>query len=101
MRDGGAINRVVLSAAVAGLKPLRHTPAGIPALDLEISHASVVEEAGHERQVAVTLRAVALGVLAERMASQPVGTSGCFRGFLASPRRGKTVVLHIQEFHKD
>ena len=47
------------------------------------------------------LRAVALGITAERLATQAVGSSGCFRGFLASPRRGKTVVLHIQEFHTD
>jgi len=68
---------------------------------LEIEHASVAEEAGQQRQVKVALRAVALGMLAERMATQAVGSSGCFRGFLASPRRGRTVVLHIQEFHTD
>lgn len=81
------------------MKPLRHTPAGVPALDLELEHASVAEEAGQSRQVAVTLRAVALGTLAERMATQAVGSQGCFRGFLANPRRGRAVVLHIQEFH--
>ncbi|MCK9515184.1 MAG: primosomal replication protein N [Ottowia sp.] len=90
-----------MSATIVGLKPLRHTPAGVPALDLEIEHASVAEEAGQQRQVKVALRAVALGMLAERMATQAVGSSGCFRGFLASPRRGRTVVLHIQEFHTD
>lgn len=95
------VNRVALSATIVGLKPLRHTPAGVPAVDLEIEHASVAEEAGRQRQVTATLRAVALGMLAERLATQAVGSSGCFQGFLASSRRSRTVVLHIQEFHTD
>lgn len=92
---------MLLSAAVAGVKPLRHTPAGIPALDLELEHVSQLEEAGQGRRVSLTLRAVALGTLAERLAKRPVGSQARFSGFLANARRGKSVVFHIQEFHTD
>jgi primosomal replication protein N len=92
------VNRVELTACIAELKALRYTPAGLPALDLRLEHESDLEEAGQKRQVKAALKAVALGALAERIGRQPVGSFWRFSGFLATPRNGKHVVLHIQEF---
>ena len=80
---------------------MRYTPAGLPALDLRLEHESSVEEAGQTRQVKTAIKAVALGSLAERLGVQPIGSLWRFSGFLATPRNGKLVVLHIQEFQQD
>jgi len=94
-------NRCELTACIAELDALRYTPAGIPALNLKLEHASSVSEAGQERQVKAVLRAVALGSTAERLAQQPVGSRWKFTGFLASARNGKQVQLHIQDITSD
>ena len=77
---------------------MRYTPAGLPALDLRLEHASQIEEAGQHRDVKANLKTVALGSVAERLVQQPLGSEWQFTGFLASPRNGKNVVLHIQNF---
>ena len=79
---------------------MRYTPAGLPALNLILDHASEVLEAGQVRQVKATMKAVAYGTLAERLAKQAIGSTWSFNGFLATPRNGKHVVLHIQEFQQ-
>ena len=91
-------NQLVLTAGIAELAALRYTPAGLPALDLKLEHESAVEEAGQERRVQALVRAVALGALAERLARQAVGSVWRFSGFVATPRNGKNLVFHIQEF---
>ena len=93
-----AANCLVLTACIAELQAMRYTPAGVPALNLKLEHASSVHEAGQERQVTAAVKAVALGTLAERLASQSAGSVWKFTGFLATPRNGKHVVFHIQEF---
>jgi primosomal replication protein N len=95
------VNRTELTACIAEQAALRYTPAGLPALDLILEHASEVEEAGQMRKVQLKLRALAIGSLAERLAKQAVGSVWTFKGFLATPRQGKSVVLHIQEFQQD
>jgi primosomal replication protein N len=95
------VNHVVLTACIVEVKPLRYTPAGLPALDLRIEHESSVEEAGQARQVKTAMKAVALGAIAERVGIQPIGSVWRFSGFLATPRNGKLVVLHIQDFQQD
>ncbi len=95
------MNRTELSACIAEQAALRYTPAGLPALDLILEHASDVEEAGQMRTVQLKLRALAIGSMAERLVKQAVGSVWTFKGFLATPRRGKSVVLHIQEFQQD
>ena len=92
------MNQVLLSAAIAEAKPLRYTPAGLPALDLQLDHESEVTEAGGKRQVKAAIRAVAFGPQAETLARQVIGSQWHFTGFLATPRNGKHPVLHIQEF---
>ncbi|MBM3398251.1 MAG: primosomal replication protein N [Betaproteobacteria bacterium] len=95
------MNRTELTACIAEQAALRYTPAGLPALDLILEHASEIQEAGHMRKVQLKLRALAIGAMAERLVQQAVGSVCTFHGFLATPRQGKSVVLHIQEFQQD
>ncbi|MEO7939692.1 MAG: primosomal replication protein N [Burkholderiaceae bacterium] len=91
-------NCLILTASIVERDAMRYTPAGVPALNLKLMHASSVREAGQDRQVQAEVKAVALGSNAERLANQAVGSSWRFTGFVASPRNGKHVVFHIQEF---
>jgi primosomal replication protein N len=95
------VNQLRLTARIVEMSAPRHTPAGLPALDLRLEHESQAEEAGQPRQVKAMLKAVALGAVAERLGKQPVGSSGRYSGFVASPRRAQTVVFHIQDFQPD
>ena len=95
------MNRTELKACIAEQAALRYTPAGLPALDLILEHTSELQEAGQMRKVQLKLRALAIGSLAERLVKQAVGSVWTFKGFLATPRQGKSVVLHIQEFQQD
>ena len=92
------MNHTELTACIAELNALRYTPAGLPALDLMLEHSSQQTEADHPRQVGLKIRALALGIHAERLSRQAVGSQWRFQGFLATPRQGRSVVLHIQEF---
>ena len=80
---------------------MRYTPAGLSALDVRLEHESVQQEAGNARKVQTSLRAVAFGALAERMARQAPGSCWKFHGFLATPRNSKSVVLHIQDIQQN
>ena len=71
----------------------------MPALSLQLEHESMQEEAGQQRTARATVKAVALGAMAERLQQQALGTAWCFNGFLMSPRGGRHLVFHIQEFH--
>ena len=79
---------------------MRYTPAGLPALNLRLEHASEIQEAGQVRQVKLVVKAVAFGAMAERLVKQAIGSMWRFDGFLATPRNGKSVVFHIQEFQE-
>jgi primosomal replication protein N len=94
-------NLFVLSAGIAELEALRYTPAGIPALNLKLEHASEILEAGQNRQVKLVMKSVAFAAVAERLVQQVLGSTWRFQGFLASPRNGKGVVFHIQDFSQD
>lgn len=94
-------NQLILTAAIAEQSSLRYTPAGLPALDLRLEHESRLEEAGQDRQVTASVKAVAFGSLAESLARQPIGSHWRFKGFVATPRNGKHLVFHIQEFSQD
>ncbi len=95
------MNQLTLTACIAETDTLRYTPAGLPALNMRLEHESEVQEAGQSRQVKAAMKAVAFGSLAERLARQAVGSVWSFGGFLATPRNGKNVVFHIQEFQQD
>jgi primosomal replication protein N len=90
-------NHFVLTARVARMDALRYTPAGLPALNLELEHESAVQEAGQTRQVKASVKAVAFAVQAERMSRQSLGSEWQFSGFMAAGRNGKGLVFHIQD----
>ncbi|NMM12699.1 MAG: primosomal replication protein N [Rhodoferax sp.] len=94
-------NQLVLTACIAEIEALRYTPAGLPALNIRLDHESDIQEAGQTRQVKAAMKAVAFGALAERLVKQAIGSAWKFSGFLATPRNGKYVVFHIQEFQQD
>jgi primosomal replication protein N len=89
-------NRLTFDATLSQRGDLRHTPAGIPAIDCTLHHASVQAEAGGERKVECELFAVAFADVARRLARMPVGGEIRCEGFLARRyRTGVTVALHI------
>ena len=94
-------NQLILAACIAELDALRYTPAGLPALNMRLEHESDIQEAGQTRQVKAAVKAVAFGAMAERLVKQAIGSAWKFSGFLATPRNGKHVVFHIQEFQQD
>nr|WP_281289635.1 primosomal replication protein N [Tepidimonas alkaliphilus] len=77
---------------------LRYTPAGLAVQELVLEHQSWQEEAEGQRLVNLRIQAVAMGVLAERLAHGNLGAALQCQGFLLSPRRGRSVVFHIQSF---
>jgi len=98
-------NHLALLAHIESLKTLRYTPAGLPALDMELVHESEVSEAGQVRQVKLVIKAVALGSLAESLAKQHVGSLWRFSGFLAAsrnkPQPSRQLVFHVQSFQSE
>lgn len=85
----------MLSATLAERGALRHTPAGIPALDLALKHESELAEDGQPRKVSMRLRAVAIGGITQALQSMPLGDGGTFAGFLAAARGGRGLLFHV------
>ena len=96
-----AVNSLAITATIEEVQALRFTPAGVPALNLVLDHVSETVEAGVKRQVAASLKAMAFGSVAERLARQAIGSHWRFEGFLANASRSKSVVLHVQDFLPD
>jgi primosomal replication protein N len=91
------LNTYAFSAHIAEISAQRFTPAGIPAIDLILSHESTQIEAGQQRKVNLTMRSVALGTTAETLAKLNIGQVAKFKGFLAATKNGKGSVLHITD----
>jgi primosomal replication protein N len=78
---------------------LRHTPAGVPAIDCTLEHRSTQAEAGGERKVECEMHAVAFGEVARRMSRVGPGSAIRCEGFLARRyRTGPAVAFHITRF---
>jgi len=93
------VNRVTLDAMLAERGGLRYTPAGVPAFDCLLRHASTQAEAGGARKVDCEIAATAFGEPAIALAHVTVGTALRCRGFLARRyRTGTTLALHVNEF---
>ena len=90
-----------MAARIVERDALRYTPAGLPALDLMLEHESELQQDQGTRRVKLSLRAQAIGVMAEQLQKMPLGTALRFKGFLANLRQGQRVVLHIQDFQQD
>lgn len=74
---------------------LRFTPAGLPALDLQLAHEGQISEDGQPRKVSLEIRAVAIGAITQDVAALTLSQGACFGGFLASARNGRGLVFHI------
>ena len=95
------MNQFVLTATTLEVKPLRYTPAGLPAVEMVLSHESEVQEAGHMRRIELVLSAVALGDIALLLSDTPLGASLSIQGFMAPARKGSNkLVLHIQQANR-
>ena len=77
---------------------LRYTPAGIPALNFRIAHASEQIEAGTQRSVECEMSALALGQTALLLVGAKPGDGLRLTGFLAAKSlKSRTPVLHVNE----
>jgi primosomal replication protein N len=91
-----AQNRVELSGRLLEAGTLRHTPAGVPALQFKLAHESEQEEAGVTRKVQAEIGAVAFEAQARLIAARPLGSGLRVAGFLsAKSARAKKLVLHV------
>jgi len=92
-------NRLTLDATLAARDPLRYTPAGVPALDCTLVHASRQAEAGGERIVECELHAVAFAEVATALCAVPADRPLRCEGFLARRwRTGTSLAMHITRF---
>jgi primosomal replication protein N len=93
------VNRFTLDATLARRDALRHTPAGIPAVECALDHRSLQHEAGGERRVECEMHAVAFGDVAVALARCAVGSALRCDGFIARRyRTGTSVTLHVTRF---
>ena len=91
-----ARNRVELSGRLLELGQLRHTPAGVAALEFKLAHESEQEEAGVTRKVQAEIGAIAFEAQARLMAARPLGSPVKVEGFLsAKSKRAKRLMLHV------
>ena len=91
------MNRMVLSAQLLERGAVRYTPAGLPAIDCRLQHASTVTEDGQPRLVSLEIKAMAIGAIARPLGALVLGQSGLFAGFLATTRNGRGMLFHITE----
>jgi primosomal replication protein N len=91
-----ARNRVELSGRLLEAGTLRHTPAGVAALEFKLAHESEQEEAGVKRKVEAEIGAIAFEAQARLIAARPLGSAVKVEGFLgAKSRRTRKIVLHV------
>jgi primosomal replication protein N len=91
-----ARNRVELSGRLLEAGALRHTPAGVAALQFRLAHESEQEEAGVKRKVQAEIGAIAFETQARLIAGRPLGSGLRVEGFLsARSARAKKLVLHV------
>ena len=91
------MNRLVLTALLVERGALRFTPAGVPALDMNLKHESQLSQDGSTRKVSVEVKARALGEITKKVAQLELGSEHGFAGFIGSQRNGKGVVFHVTE----
>ena len=75
---------------------LRHTPAGIAAIDLTVAHDSMQIEAGQPRRVQCEVAAVAIGEIAMTIATLRLNQLLRLTGFLARRRKDDGhLMMHV------
>jgi primosomal replication protein N len=91
-----AQNQVELSGRLLERGALRHTPAGLAALEFKLEHESEQDEAGARRKVQAEIGAIAFEANARLVAGRPLGSEMKLQGFLsAKSRRSKKLMLHV------
>ena len=89
------MNRLVLAATLVERGAVRYTPAGLPALDMLLKHASEVSEDGQPRKISLEIKAVAIGAITRPAGAIALGGSANFAGFLGATRNGRGLVFHL------
>ncbi len=91
-----ARNRVELSGRLLERGALRHTPAGLAALEFKLGHESEQAEAGTKRKVQAEIGAIAFEANARLIAGRPLGSEVKVQGFLSTKsKRSKKLTLHV------
>ena len=94
-------NEVVIDGRLLKRATLRHTPAGIPALNLVIGHQSIQVEAGGRREARCEVEAVAIGELAVELSTQKLNQPLRIGGFLTRHSvKDRRLVLHVVSAEK-
>jgi primosomal replication protein N len=89
------VNAVSLTGQLAGIEPLRHTPAGLPLLSFKLAHRSLQVEGGYKRQVECEVNCIALGDAATQLSRVKAGAGVKVTGFLNRKNRmSAQLVLH-------
>jgi primosomal replication protein N len=93
-----AANEVALSGEIAGIEPLRYTPAGIALLNFRLQHRSLQTEGGLKRQVECEVSGVAMAEVAVAMSRLKPGQAAIVKGFLNRKNRmSAQLILHATE----
>jgi primosomal replication protein N len=96
------INRFAIDAILAERSDLRHTPAGIPAIECVLAHRSLQQEAGGERRVECDVHAVAFGTIAQALSRIDIGSPLHCEGFVARRyRTGSSIALHLTQVERN
>ena len=89
-------NQVVIDGRLLKRATLRHTPAGIPVIDLVIGHQSIQVEAGGQREAKCEVEAVAIGELAVQLSTHKLSQPLRINGFLTQHSvKDRRLVLHV------
>lgn len=92
-------NQVFLTGKLIERNELRHTPAGLAALNFRIGHVSEQVEAGRSRSVNLEIEGVALGEVAQKLSKAAQEAEYRFEGFLAMKSKlSRQPVLHVNGF---
>jgi primosomal replication protein N len=92
-------NRFTFDAVLAACAGVRHTPAGIAAVECTLDHRSQQDEAGGRRRVECEMHAVAFGDVALALGRCAIGAALRCEGFIARRyRTGTSVTLHVTRF---
>jgi primosomal replication protein N len=90
------LNHFILTAALVAREALRYTPAGVPVIECLLEHSGEVQEAGHARLIKMSLEAMAIGTVHQKLDQMELGRLARFEGFLAHKSlRSQRLVFHI------
>lgn len=74
---------------------MRYTPAGVPAIDVQLEHASD-SPSGHD--ATVQFSGVSFGLVAQSLANTALGSQLKVAGFLRHSAKSKKLIVQIESF---